>query len=369
MNDMNSNEMSMEVVDNSFTKIHRGEVVKGEVIYVNENEVTVNINYKADGIITRDEVSNEPVDPRTLFKQGDEIEVCVLRIDDGDGNVVLSYKKVMEAQIWEKLEEKFNNNEIVKVKVQSQIKGGLSVLVDGLNGFMPASQVSVNYIDDFSVFKGQTFDARIIDFDKGKRRLVVSKKVVDKEELEKNVEKLWETLEEGQTVKGTVQRLTDFGAFVDLGGIDGLIHISDLSWVRVKKPSEVVKVGDEVETLILAIDKERNRISLGLKQTTEEPWTVFIRESKVGDIVEGKVVSLLDFGAFIKLKQGVDGLLHVSQISVEHVEKPSDVLQLGQTVRVKITEINEEKKKISLSIRALLVEDAKSTQDSEEVNQ
>lgn len=359
MNEVNGNEMSMEVVDNSFKRIHRGEIIRGEVLYVTENEVMVNINFKSDGIITRDELSHETVDPRTMFKQGDEIDVYVLKVDDGDGNVVLSYKRVMEQKIWDDLEVKYDNKENVECLVLNPIKGGLSVQVEGLRGFMPASQVSLNYIEDFSIFKGQTFQCRIIDFDKQKRRLVVSKKVVDREELDKKVDALWDSLEEGQLIKGTVQRLTDFGAFVDIGGVDGLIHISDLAWNRVRKPSDIVSVGDVVETEILSIDKERSRISLGLKQTMEEPWVVFEREVSVGDIVEGTVVSLLDFGAFIKLKQGVDGLLHVSQIANEHVDKPSDALEIGQTVKVKVTEINDERRKISLSIRALLQDEQK----------
>ena len=366
MNEVNGNEMSMEVVDNSFKRIHRGEVIKGEVLYVTEDEVMVNINFKSDGIITRDELSHEPVDPRTMFKQGDEIDVYVLKVDDGDGNVVLSYKRVMEQKIWDDLAVKYENKENVECLVLKPIKGGLSVQVEGLRGFMPASQVSLNYIEDFSVFKGETFVCRIIDFDKQKRRLVVSKKAIDREELDKKVEELWDSLEEGQLIKGTVQRLTDFGAFVDIGGVDGLIHISDLAWNRVRKPSDIVSVGDVVETEILSVDKERSRISLGLKQTMEEPWVVFEREVSVGDVVEGTVVSLLDFGAFIKLKQGVDGLLHVSQIANEHVEKPSDVLEIGQTVKVKVTEINDERRKISLSIRALLQDEAKELNQTEE---
>ncbi len=367
MNEVNGNEMSMEVVDNSFRRIHRGEIITGEVIYVNENEVMVNINYKSDGIISRDELSNDPqANPREMFKQGDNIDVYVLKVDDGDGNVVLSYKRVTEVQVWDVLAEKFESGESLECKVVNPIKGGLSVLVEGLNAFMPASQVSLNYIEDFSAFKGQVLPCKIIDFDKTKRKLVVSKKVIDKLEHEKKVEELWNKIAEGDIVSGTVQRLTDFGAFVDIGGVDGLVHISDLSWNRVRKPSDVVKIGDIVETKILSIDREKNRISLGLKQTMEEPWTVFIRDNKVGDIVEGTVVSLLDFGAFIKLECGVDGLLHVSQISTEHVDKPADVLKIGQTVRVKITEIDEEKRKISLSIRALLTEQKSHVEEQEE---
>lgn len=353
MNEQNGNEMSMEVVDNSFRKIFKGDVIKGTVLYVNENEVSVNINYKSDGIIDKDEISNDPVDPRELFQPGQEIDVYVLKVDDAEGMVTLSYKKVLEGQQWEELEKKFEEKSDVQCNVISPIKGGLSVSCNGLRGFMPASQVELSYVDDFSKYKGQTLTCRIIDFDKAKRRLLVSKKVVDKEVREARLEELWNSFEEGQIIHGRVERLVDFGAFVDVGGIDGLVHISDLAWRRVRKPSDVVKVGDEVDTKILAIDRERNRISLGIKQTVEEPWKVFMNNNHVGDVVEGKVVSLLDFGAFVTLQSGVDGLLHISQISKEHIEKPSDVLKEGQSVYVKITEINEEKRKISLSIRAI----------------
>ena len=252
---------------------------------------------------------------------------------------------------WEILEESFKNEEILEVKVLNAVKGGLTVLVSGVNGFMPASQISMNYVSDLNQFKGQTLNAKIIDFDIQKRRMILSRKAVEKVEVEKKRAELWETIEEGKMLTGVVQRLTDFGAFVDLGGIDGLIHISDLAWFRVKHPSEVLKEGDNVEVKVLAFDKEKNRISLGLKQTTEEPWEVFLKDYKVGDGIDGEVVNILDFGAFVRVIKGVDGLLHVSQISKDHVEKPSDVLKVGDKVTVKITEINEADKKISLSAK------------------
>lgn len=353
MDNLNKDEM-MEAIESSFKRIHRGEIVKGTVLYVTENEVMVNINYKSDGIIHRDELSRDPdTKPKDLFNVGDEINVYVLRIDDGEGNVVLSSKRVEDVKNWDILEEAYNNKSEIDCKVLNAVKGGLTVLVMGINGFMPASHVSVNFVTDLSKFKGQTFKIRIIDFDKEKRRVVVSRKDVEREELDKKVAQLWETLEVDAIVEGTVQRLTDFGAFVDLGGVDGLIHISDLSWNRVKHPSEVLKPGQKVEVRVLSLDKAKNRISLGLKQTLAEPWEVFINNVTVNDVVEGKIVNLLDFGAFVRLKEGVDGLLHVSQISKEHVNKPSDVLKVGETIKVKVIEINEEEKRISLSSKDL----------------
>ncbi|NLK44648.1 MAG: bifunctional 4-hydroxy-3-methylbut-2-enyl diphosphate reductase/30S ribosomal protein S1, partial [Tissierellia bacterium] len=229
MDNINNNEM-MEAIESSFTRIHRGDVVKGKVIFITENEVMVNINYKSDGIITRDELSNDPdVKPKDLFNQGDEIDVYVVKLDDGEGNVVLSTKRVEEFKNWDIIENFYNEKERVECKVLNVVKGGLSVLVNGINGFMPASQISLNYVSDLNPYKGKTLIAKIIDFDKSKRRVILSRKEVEREELNNKRKELWASLEVDQVREGTVQRLTDFGAFVDLGGVDGLIHISDLS--------------------------------------------------------------------------------------------------------------------------------------------
>lgn len=366
MENYNKDEM-MEAIESSFKRINRGEVLKGTVLYVTNNEVMVNINYKSDGIITRDELSKDgDVNPKDLFKVGDEIDVFVVKLDDGEGNVVLSAKRVGFIKDWEVLEESFKNEEIVEAKVINAVKGGLTVMVNSVNGFMPASQISMNYVSDLNQFKGKTLRAKIIDFDIQKRRMILSRKAIEKTESDAKRKALWETIEVGKTLAGTVQRLTDFGAFVDLGGIDGLIHISDLAWFRVKHPSDVLKEGDKVEVKVLAFDMDKNRISLGLKQTTEEPWEVFVRDYKVGDVIEGEIVNILDFGAFVRVIKGVDGLLHVSQISKEHVEKPSDVLKLGQKLMVKITEINEADKKISLSAKDAIEDSEEPTEAEKE---
>ncbi|MDR7869980.1 MAG: bifunctional 4-hydroxy-3-methylbut-2-enyl diphosphate reductase/30S ribosomal protein S1 [Tissierellaceae bacterium] len=355
MDNINNNEMNsemMEAIENTFTRIHHGDVIKGKVIFVTNNEVMVNINYKSDGIITKDELSSDPnVNPKDLYKEGDDIYVYVIKNDDGEGNVVLSARRVEDIKNWDALEENFNNKDTVEAKVDRVVKGGLIAVVKGINGFIPASHASAKYVSDLESFKGQTFEVIIIDFDKEKRRLVLSRKAIEKDELKIKRDAVWASLEENKIIEGTVQRITDFGAFVDLGGVDGLIHISDLSWHRVKHPSEVVKPGDKVEVQVLSFDKEKNRISLGLKQTIEEPWVAFTNKVNIGDVVEGKVVNLLDFGAFVRLESGVDGLLHVSQISKEHVAKPSDVLSVGQTIEVKVIDINNEDRKISLSMK------------------
>lgn len=358
-------EEMIDAIDNSFTQINRGDVIKGEVIFVTKDEVMVNIRYKSDGIIEREELSNDPEkDPKDLYSPGDEIDVFVVKMDDGEGNVVLSAKRVDEFKNWDTVEELYNNNETVECKVKNVVKGGLIAVVSGINGFMPASQISVDYVDDLNEYKGETLSAKIIDFDKEKRRVILSGKEIEKEEREKKRKELWDTIEEGQIIEGIVKRLTDFGAFVDIGGLDGLVHISDLSWNRIKHPSKVVSVDQNIKVKVLALDKERNRISLGLKQTTEEPWIEFSNNVNIGDIVEGKVVNMLDFGAFVRLKEGVDGLLHVSQISTDHVDKPSDVLNINDEVKVKVIDIDGENKRISLSIKE--IEEEKVKEDSQE---
>lgn len=348
------NREMMDAIDSSFKRIRRGEVLKGEVLFVTNNEVMVNINYKSDGIINRDELSSDPeVNPKDIFKQGDEINVYVISTDDGEGNVVLSSKRVEDMLKWEELEEMFNNEEVVEAKVINVVKGGLIAVVNGINGFIPASHASAKYISDLDQLKGKVFNVDIIDFDMEKRRIILSRKEVEQKELEEMKKEVWSNLEINKVVEGVVQRLTDFGAFVDLGGVDGLIHISDLSWNRVRHPSEVVKAGETVEVRVLNLDEERNRISLGLKQTVEEPWVSFKENTEVGDKVIGKIVNILDFGAFVRIKDGVDGLLHVSQISHEHVNKPSDVLSIGDEVTVKIIDIDFDERRISLSMKEL----------------
>lgn len=356
MDNLNDNdEMSMdmlEAIENSFTRIHKGEVLKGKILFVTDTEVMVNINYRSDGIINRDELSKDPdAKPKDLYKEGDEIDVYVVRVDDGEGNVVLSTKRVDDVKGWEELETHFNNKDTVEVKVLNAVKGGLTVLVNGINGFIPASHVSANYVTDLNQYRGQKLEVKIIDFDIEKRRIILSRKEVERGELDIKKKEVWATLEVDTIIDGVVQRLTDFGAFVDIGGVDGLIHISDLSWNRIKHPSEVVKVGDKVKVKVLALDEARNRISLGLKQTVEEPWEAFKKNVEVGSVAEGKVVNLLDFGAFVRLKDGVDGLLHVSQISKDHINKPSDVLKIGEEVMVKIIDVNEAERRISLSMK------------------
>lgn len=343
----------MEQVEGTITNVYPKDVVKGSVIYVTDSEVMVNIGYKADGIITLNELSTDSTKkPKDLFEEGQEIDVYVVKLDDGEGNVVLSTKRVEGLKNWEQLVEKYENDEIVEAKVFKVVKGGLLASVLGINAFIPGSQVTTHFVKDLTPYVDQTLECKIINLDQKKRRLVLSRRVIEEKALEEKVNEVWEDIEVGKIVKGKVARLTDFGAFVDLGGVDGLIHVSDISWKRINHPKDVLSVGEEVEVEVLRANQERNRISLGLKQLTKKPFDSFLETNKVGDVVEGKVVNLVDFGAFVRLDEGVEGLVHVSEISHEHVEKPADVLNVGDDIQVKILDINEENKRIALSIKA-----------------
>lgn len=342
----------MQQVEGSITRIYPKDIVKGEIIYVTNDEVIVNINYRADGIVKLDELSTDPTaKPKDLYKEGQEIEVYVIKLDDGEGNVVLSTRRVEGLKNWQKLVEKEKNGETVELTITKEVKGGVLGTVMGIVAFLPGSQITTHFVKDLSSFIGKTLECKIISSDDKKRRLVVSRKVVEEEENQKKFDEIFDKIEQDTVVKGKVARITNFGAFIDLGGIDGLIHVSDLSWNRIKHPNEVLKVGDEIEVLVLKKNREKNRISLGYKQLTKKPFENFLENNKVGDIVTATVVNLVEFGAFVRLKEGVEGLVHISQISNERIEKPSDELNLDQEVEAKILEIDPENKKIALSIK------------------
>lgn len=357
MENINNDEM-MKAIEDSMVYLQRGSIVKGNVILVTDNEVMVNVGYKSDGIIERTELSNDPnISPKELFKEGDEVDVYVIKLDDGEGNVVLSSKRVEDVKNWDEVEKIYENQEKVECKVIEVVKGGVIASVNGLRGFIPASLLSVKYVRNLDEYKGKTLLAKIIDFNRNKNKIILSRKEIEKEEIEEIKNKVWDSLEIGNIIEGEVKRITNFGAFVDIGGIDGLVHISDLSWNKIKHPSEVVSEGEKIKVEVLDFNRENNRISLGLKQILPRPWDVFMDSCKVGDIVKGEIVNLLDFGAFVRLDSGVDGLVHISQISNEHVNRPSDKLKVGEKVKVKIMDIDEEKERISLSIKEALEED------------
>lgn len=351
MDNINKDEM-LKAIEDSMVRLYRGDIVKGKIISVRENEIMVNVGYKSDGIIKKEEISNDPdMNPKELYNIGDEIEVYVLKLDDGEGNVLLSIKRVEDIKAWGKIEKIYNEKEIVTCKVIEAVKGGVIALIEGQKGFIPASLLSVNYVKDLNSYVGKHLNVNIIEFDRNKKKIIISRKEVEKEEIKEKKKKVWESIDVNQVIEGTVKNITNFGAFVDLGGVDGLIHISDLSWNRVRHPEDVVKEGENIKVKVLDIDKDKEKISLGLKQILPEPWKLFEEKYKVGDIVEGTVVNILDFGAFVRLDVGVDGLVHVSQISDKHVAKPSDVLNVGDKIKAKIINIKSDEKKISLSMK------------------
>ncbi len=354
-NVIENQETMMEEYEKTMRRINSGETVKGSVIMVTDNEVMVNIGYKSDGIIKKEDYTWEPdVNLKDLIKAGDEIEVVIVSINDGEGNVVLSKKLFDAEKNWHKIEAAFNDKTPIEGIVREIVRGGAIVELMGIRGFMPASHFDIRYSEDLSGYVNTRVKVNVIEFDPEKRKVVVSRKLLLKKEQEINEKAVWETIEAGQKLTGEVKRLTDFGAFVDIGGVDGLIHISELSWSRVKHPSEVVKPGNKVEVVVLSVDKDKRKISLGLKQLLPEPWAAAGDKYKVGDIVEVKVLRFSNFGAFVELEAGIDGLVHISQISDKRISKPADVLNIGDIVKAKIIDIKPEEKKISLSIRELI---------------
>ena len=341
-----------EMLNNSFKTLHNGDIVKGSVIRVTESEVFVNLGYKSDGIIEKSEFSNEPnINLLNEVKVGDEIEVFVLKINDGDGNVILSKKRLEMTKGYDVLEEAFNNKTILKGKIVDTIKGGFVALINNIRVFVPSSQISNKFVQDLKEFKGKEFDFNIIEFNKAKRRIIAGRRDLIQAEEAKLKLKAYESLKVGEKVEGTVSRIVDFGAFVNINGVDGLIHISELSWGRVKNVSDILKEGDKVTVKILEIDSEKNKISLSLKDVEENPWNKINEKFKVSDIIEGKIVRIVPFGAFVEIEPGIDGLVHISQISNKHILKPEDVVTLGQVIKAKITKLKPESKKISLSMK------------------
>ena len=353
-----------QMLEESCKTIHSGEVVEGTVIDVKPDEVIINIGYKADGILTRSEYTNEPnVDLTTVVKAGDTMEVKVLKVNDGEGQVTLTYKRLAAEKGNKRIEEAFNNQEVLTAKVAQVLDGGLSVVVDEVRIFIPASLVSDTYEKDLSKYAGQEIEFVITEYNPKRRRYIGNRKTLvaaKKAELQKE---LFERIHEGDVVEGTVKNVTDFGAFIDLGGADGLLHISEMSWGRVENPKKVFKVGDKVNVLVKEISG--TKIALSLKFADANPWKDAAEKYAVGNVVTGKVARMTDFGAFVELETGVDALLHVSQISKDHIEKPADALKVGDEVTAKVVDFNEADKKISLSVKALLASEAEESKEEE----
>ena len=341
-----------QMLEESFKTIHTGEVVEGTVIDVKPDMIILNIGYKADGILTKAEYTNDSsVDLTSAVKVDDKMEVKVLKVNDGEGQVLLTYKRLAADRGNKRIEEAFNNKEVLKANVAQVLEGGLVVVVDEVRIFIPASLVSDTYEKDLSKYAGQEIEFVVTEYNPKRRRYIGDRKqlvTAQKAELQKQ---LFERIKEGDIVEGTVKNVTDFGAFIDLGGVDGLLHISEMSWGRIEHPKKVFKVGDKLNVLIKEING--NKIALSLKFDDANPWKNAASKYAVGNIVTGKVARMTDFGAFVELEDGVDALLHVSQIAKEHVEKPSAVLNIGDEITAKVVDFSEEEKKISLSIKAL----------------
>ncbi len=342
----------MADVEATLVKIKPGQTVTGTVVQITDDEICVNIGYKSDGLIKRTDLSSDDVE------LGQEIEVEVVKVNDGEGNVVLSQRNIVNRKSWDALMAKFDAGEYVEGVGKEAVKGGLIADVDGIRTFVPASQLSQRYVEKISEFVGKPIKLKIIEVDKQKKRIVASRKAFLQEESASKKKEAWDKLAEGEVVAGIVRRLTDFGAFVDVGGVDGLIHVTDLSWGRIKHPSEVVAPNQEVQVKILSLDRERERIQLGYKQLQPKPWDVAEEKYAIGSVVEGKVVRITTFGAFVELEPGLDGLVHISQCALTRVQKVEDAVKVGQIVRVKVLKVEPAEKRISLSIREVLEDEA-----------
>ena len=342
----------MADVEATLVTIRPGQIITGTVVQITEDEVCVNIGYKSDGLVKKSDLVTTDV------KVGDEIEVEVVKVNDGEGNVLLSQRNIVNRRNWEALMQRYDNGEYVEGVGKEAVKGGLIANVGGVRAFIPASQLSQRYVEKIEDFVGKELKLKIIEVDKQKKRIVCSRKAVIMEEAAAKKKEVWAALKEGEIIPGIVRRLTDFGVFVDIGGVDGLVHVTDLSWGRVKHPSEVVSPNQEIMVKVLSLDPERERIQLGYKQTQPRPWDVAEEKYPAGCIVEGKVVRITTFGAFVELEPGLDGLVHISQCALTRIAKVEDAVQVGQIVRVKVLSVDPQAKRISLSIRAALEEEA-----------
>lgn len=354
----------MEDIENSLRLPKAGETVSGKVHQVMDDMVIVNIGCKKDGILMMSEVALEGGESlKDKFSEGDEIQAKVLKSDDAEGGILLSTKKLIVNENFKELEELVNTDNIINVYIARAVNGGVIANYKEISGFIPMSQLSDKYVDKADEFIGQSVDVKVIRVDSKKNRAVFSRKAVLVDAKRKQIEEIWENLNVGDIVEGKVMRFTDYGAFVDIGGIDGLLHISEISWGKLKHPEEALKLGEIINVKILSLNQDKGKISLGLKQTTVEPWSLVGTKYKLGDIITGKVVQIKEYGAFVELEAGLDGLVHISEIASKHVENVSDELKIGQDINAKIMEINTEKKRISLSIKAILAEDV----DTEEI--
>jgi small subunit ribosomal protein S1 len=341
----------IEAMEASLRDFKDGDIVDGEVVKIDRDEVLVDIGYKSEGVIPAKELSiRHDVNPNEVVKVGDHIEALVLQKEDKEGRLILSKKRAQYERAWGRIEDVMQSGGTIKGPVIEVVKGGL-ILDIGLRGFLPASLVDLRRVRDLHPFVGTELEAKIIELDRNRNNVVLSRRAFLEESQSEGRKKFLESLQKGERRKGTVSSIVNFGAFVDLGGVDGLVHVSELSWKHVDHPSEVVQVGQEVEVEVLDVDLERERVSLSLKATQEDPWKEFERKYQAGEVIEGQVTKLVPFGAFVRVAAGIEGLVHISELSNEHVDTPESVLNVGDTVRVKVIEVDVSRRRISLSMR------------------
>jgi ribosomal protein S1 len=355
----------MEEVENSVSDIDNGDVVKGKVISVNEKEVILDINYSSEGVVDRKELSNTNENPVDLLNEGDEIDVLVVELEGEEGNVVLSKVKADGIVGKKEIEAAFNEKSNITVKVFKDVKGGVLADYKGVTLFIPASLISVRYIEDLKEFVGETLEIRIEELDFSNNRIIGSRKAIEKEELKVKKAEILDELEKGDIIEGTVTRLANFGAFVDLGGIDGLIHISQMSWKRINHPKEILKEGQKVKVEVLKVNAKEERISLKLENFDDNPWKDIESKLVEGQVVKGTVKRITGFGAFVEVIDGLEGLVHISQISDDHVDNVEDVLEVGQEVDVKVLNIKKDEERIGLSIKDTVEEVAYEMEEDE----
>ena len=341
----------MEAIEASLRDFKDGDIVEGTIVKIDRDEVLLDIGYKSEGVIPAKELSiRHDVDPNEVVHVGDQIEALVLQKEDKEGRLILSKKRAQYERAWGRIEEVMQSGSTIRGPVIEVVKGGLIVDI-GLRGFLPASLVDLRRVRDLHPYVGQEIEAKIIELDRNRNNVVLSRRAFLEESQSEGRKKFLESLQKGERRKGTVSSIVNFGAFIDLGGVDGLVHVSELSWKHVDHPSEVVQVGQEVEVDVLDVDLERERVSLSLKATQEDPWKEFERKYQAGEIIEGQVTKLVPFGAFVRVAQGIEGLVHISELSEQHVESPEAVLSVGDQVRVKVIEVDVSRRRISLSMR------------------
>ena len=348
--ELNENSMGDLLKEFDVKRINSGDILKGQVIDVNEKEVAVNINYAFDGVITKEELVVGDVSPLEVVKPGDILDVYVISPNDGEGYVQLSRLRALQITEKEDLQRAFKNEETIKVLVKEEVKGGLVAYYGSIRVFIPASLASRERIE-LSTLLGKEIEVKLTELDLRNRKVVASRRVLEEEAYQAKKKELWKTVKSGEKREGTVKKIIKVGAIVDIGGITGLIHINDLAWERVKRVEDVVNVGDKVTVFVGDVDTEHERVSLILKDVDKEPWKVHADNIKTGDVIEGKVVKFMSFGAFVELFPGVEGLVHINEITDENIAKPSDVLEIGQMIKVKVLDVNKENKRISLSIK------------------